>query len=315
MPGWGHGNWALLHQRIPQCNPPGDTCKVSLISVEQLAQRLPPQEATRIVDVRWYLNRPGEGRTRYLEGHLPGALFLDLDEDLSAPEGLGAPGRHPLPRPAEFARRLGEMGIGSEHLVVAYDDSGGTTAARLWWMLANLGHRGGVAVLDGGIDAWSAARKPLTSKLPDWPPAELELADEWTAVIQRDELAKHLGLVTLIDARAGERYRGEVEPVDPVAGHIPTAVSLPTGENVGPDKRMLSHWALRERYAPHTESGESIVYCGSGTNACHSILAMTLAGLPQPTLYVGSFSDWTRSGLPVATGYEAGEAPQLDSPP
>jgi thiosulfate/3-mercaptopyruvate sulfurtransferase len=288
---------------------------VSLISADQLARRMARGEPTRIAVVRWYLNRPGAGRTRYLEGHLPGAVFLDLDVDLSAPDGLGAPGRHPLPRPTDFARRLADEGIGSEDFVVAYDDTGGTTAARLWWMLDNLGHRGGVAVLDGGIGAWTGARKPLTSRLPEWPAAELELADEWRGVIERDELARRLGRVALIDARADERYRGEVEPVDPVAGHIPTAVSLPTGANVGPDGRMLGQWALRDRYAPLAEAGEAIVYCGSGTTACHSILAMKAAGLPEPSLYVGSFSDWSRSGLPVATGSEPGDAPQLDSPP
>lgn len=262
----------------------------------------------RVCDVRWYLNRPGAGRAAYDEAHIPGAIFLDLDAELSDPAGLGAPGRHPLPRPADFGQRLGERGIGPRHFVVAYDDAGGTIAARLWWMLDNLRHPGGVAVLDGGIGAWQAAGHPLAHAEPHFPAEELVLADEWTRVIERDVLAGRLGSLVLLDARAPERYRGEVEPIDPLAGHIPTAVSAPTSDNLDADGRLRSPGELRRRYVElGAGTGADVaVSCGSGTNACHNALAMRLAGLPDPILYAGSFSDWSRSAMPVATGSEPG---------
>jgi len=209
-------------------------------------------------------------------------------------------------------RRLGEAGIGSEHLVVAYDDAGGTNAARLWWMLDNLGHRGGVAVLDGGVGAWLASGRPLSQEQPEWPPAELHLGAQWHNVIERGALGYRLGSLTLLDARAPERYRGEVEPIDPLAGHIPGALNAPTAGNLAGDGRLLPAEELRDRYGALTgDGGAVVVSCGSGTTACHNALAMRLAGLPDPILYVGSFSDWSRSGMPVATGPEPG---QLDSP-
>jgi thiosulfate/3-mercaptopyruvate sulfurtransferase len=278
---------------------------VALISVSALARRLATaRDDIRVVDVRWYLNRAGQGRAAYDAGHIPGAIFLDLDTDLADPAGLGAPGRHPLPHPDVFRRRLEAAGIGSRHLVAAYDDSGGATAARLWWMLDNLGHRGGVAVLDGSIAAWSAAGQTLDTVEPHFPPEALKLADQWTNVVTRTELAGRLGHVNVLDARAPERYRGEVEPVDPVAGHIPTAISSPTAANLGPDGRFLPAAELRRRYGALTDERPVVTYCGSGTTACHNSLAMRLAGLPDPLLYVGSFSDWSRSGMPVVAGAE-----------
>jgi thiosulfate/3-mercaptopyruvate sulfurtransferase len=279
---------------------------VALISVDELDRRLAAgADDIRVVDLRWYLNRPGDGRAAYDAGHIPGAIYVDLDEDLSDLDGLGSPGRHPLPSPGRFARRMGQMGIGSDHMVVVYDDAGGTIAARLWWMLDNLEHRGGAAVLDGGIDAWTAAGKDLRRSVPSYPPAKLELGSRWTNVIERDELAARLGSVTLVDARAAERYRGEVEPIDPAAGHIPTARSMPTTGNLGPDGRLLAAIDLRRRFSNMTDSKPVVTYCGSGTSACHNSLSMRIAGLPDPILYVGSFSDWSRSGMAVATGAEA----------
>ena len=273
------------------------------MSVDQLAERL-GDPGLRVVDVRWYLNRPGAGRAAYETGHIPGAVFLDLDADLSGAEGAG---RHPLPDPADFRRRLAELGIGSEHFVVAYDDSGGTTAARLWWMLDNLGHAG-VAVLDGGIAAWTAAGHALTTDEPRHPPAQLRLRDRWTRVIDRQELAGRLGQLTLLDARAPERYRGEVEPIDPAAGHIPTATNAPTAGNLDESGRFRLADDLRRRFvALGGGEAEVVTSCGSGTTACHNALAMRLAGLPDPVLYVGSFSDWSTAGMPVATGAEPGE--------
>jgi thiosulfate/3-mercaptopyruvate sulfurtransferase len=279
---------------------------VSLISVDELNRRLGAPDL-RLADVRWYLNREGAGLGAYEAGHIPGAIFLDLTSDLSAGEG---PGRHPLPEPAELARRLAERGIGDDHLVVGYDDTGGTSAARLWWMLDSLGHAR-VAVLDGGIQAWVAAGHALSTEEPDWPPAQLHLADRWTNTIDRSELTDRLGTLTLLDARAPERYRGEIEPIDPAAGHIPTAVNAPTSGNLGDDGSFLDRRRLRERFTGLSNPAMPVVTsCGSGTTACHNALAMRLAGLPDPILYVGSFSDWSRSGMPVVTGAEPGEPRQ-----
>ncbi|HET6379948.1 MAG TPA: sulfurtransferase [candidate division Zixibacteria bacterium] len=279
---------------------------MALISVDELAERVfAGDPRLRLADVRWYLNRPGAGRAAYDAGHIPGAVFVDLEADLSAHDG---PGRHPLPNPVDFAHRLGELGIGSEHDVVVYDDAGGTVASRLWWMLDTLGHRS-VRVLDGGIGAWQAAGHPVTSEASVHPPAALNLMDRWSRTITREALSARLGSVTLLDARAPERYRGEIEPVDPVPGHIPTARSAPATANLGPDGRFLARDALRRRFETLAASGEVVTSCGSGTTACHNALAMRIAGLPDPVLYVGSYSDWSRSGMPVATGPEPGDPP------
>jgi len=297
-----------------------------LVSVERLAEWLDGGRPPVIVDVRWYLGKPGAGRAAYDEGHLPGAVYLDLDDDLADPNGLGAPGRHPLPSPAAFIERMAAAGIGDGDRVVGYDDVGGWVAARLWWMLDNLGFgkRGvegeWVGVLDGGIKAWVEAGQALEHERPELGPARLTaatLASEWHGVIERAELKSRLGTVTLLDARAAPRYRGEVEPVDPVAGHIPTAISAPFDMNLDTNGRMLGPGALRATYSElgiDAPSGDEpardvVASCGSGTSATHHSLAMRLAGLPDPILYVGSYSDWSRSGEPVATGPEPGEPP------
>ena len=280
---------------------------MSIIAVEELSRRLDDQ-STRIVDTRWYLGRPGAGRDAYRTGHIPGAVHLDLDADLSDVDGLGSPGRHPLPTPEMFRERMMRAGISTDSFVAAYDDAGGAIAARLWWMLDNLGHRGGVAVLDGGLPAWSAAGMPLSTDEPDIQPTNsLELADAWTQIIDRGEVAARLGTLALLDARAPERYRGEVEPIDPAAGHIPTAVSAPTTANLTDTGKFRSASEIRERLEGLAAGRRMVAYCGSGTTACHNILAARVAGLPDPILYVGSFSDWSRSAMPVATGAEPGE--------
>jgi len=293
-----------------------------LISVEQLARELGSDDPPIVVDLRWYLGKPGAGRAAYTEGHIPGAIFLDLDDDLADPNGLGAPGRHPLPSPAAFRDRMAAAGIRNGAHVVAYDDVGGWVAARLWWMLDNLGfgRRGtpgeSVGVLDGGINAWAAAGQPLSAEVPPPPaPAELDLGPAWHGVIERQELKDRLGEVTLLDARGAPRYRGETEPVDPVAGHIPTAISAPYDTNLRPDGSMKSPSELRGQFASLgivvAGSGpEAVMSCGSGTSACHHALAMRVAGLPDPILYVGSYSDWSRSGEQVVTGAEPGAPPR-----
>jgi thiosulfate/3-mercaptopyruvate sulfurtransferase len=178
-------------------------------------------------------------------------------------------------------------------------------------MLDRLGHSR-VAVLDGGLGAWTAAGLELTTEAPSWPPAELDLGSDWTATIEREPLRRRLGSLVLLDARAAARYRGEVEPIDPVAGHIPTAINVGVDGSLTTDGRFLPPEALAARFrdlGADGSAGEVVTSCGSGTSACHHALAMRVAGLPDPILYVGSYSDWSRSGEPVATGAEPGEPP------
>jgi thiosulfate/3-mercaptopyruvate sulfurtransferase len=277
-----------------------------IVSPEALAERLDPD--LRIVDVRWVLGSPGHGGEAYDAGHIPGAIFLDVDRDLVAPEG---PGRHPLPDPAAFRARLEAVGVGTEHTVVAYDDVGGWVAARLWWMLDDLGHHR-VAVLDGGFPAWVAVGLPVTQEVPDFPAAQLDVADRWTNTIDRAELVDRLGSVVLLDARGGPRYRGETEPIDAVPGHIPTARHAPTDGNLGTDGRIRGPTELADRFrglGADGSEGPVVTSCGSGVAATFNSLAMRVAGLPDPLLYPGSYSDWTRSGMPIAVGAEPGEVP------
>ena len=261
----------------------------------------------RVVDTRWYLGEPGKGRLRYERGHIPGALFMDLDDDLAAPAG---PGRHPLPDRDRFAAMLGQRGIGNHHQVVVYDQGPGSVAARLWWMLRDLGHVG-VSILDGGYSAWTVTGGPTTTEVPAMAPAVFDGGEGCTSTIDRNALRSRLGIVQIIDARPPERYRGDVEPIDPVAGHIPTSVSAPTDGNLGLDGCFKSPQELAARF---TELGiypdkPVISSCGSGVTACHNILALHLAGFPEPTLYPGSWSDWSSSGFPAATGANPGPPP------
>lgn len=282
-----------------------------LISVAELLDGL-GDPALRVVDTRWVLGRPGAGLEAYLTGHLPGAIHLDVDEDLADLADPERRGRHPLPDPTDFAVRLAALGIGDRHRVVAYDDVGGWVAARLWWMLDSLGHQN-VAVLDGGIGAWTKAGLPLTTEVPEWPRASLGVAMTWSGTIDRDALRARLGSVTLLDARAAPRYRGEIEPIDAVAGHIPTALNAPTDGNLAADGRFLAPEVLAGRFASlgaDGAAGEVVTACGSGVAACHNALAMRAAGLADPLLYVGSYSDWTQNGFPVVTGQDQGEPPR-----
>ena len=298
---------------------------MSLISVAELAAALDDPDL-RIADVRWSLAVPAAGRVAYAAAHLPGAVFVDLDTVLTAPVGAG---RHPLPDPAAFAAALGALGIGRGHRIVAYDDAGGTVAARLWWMLDALGHTR-AAVLDGGIEAWLAAGQPVTAEVPAFAMAEPVptpgAGSAWPRTIDRVTLAARLGGVTILDARARERYRGDVEPIDRIAGHIPTARSLPTTALLAPSGRFLAADALVARFAAAgvdtaapapgdaalvaRAAGPVVVSCGSGVNACQLALGMRAAGLPDPLLYPGSYSDWTQSGMPIATGDEPGAPPR-----
>jgi len=227
---------------------------------------------------------------------------MDLDTDLSAATG---PGRHPLPDPDDFMLTLGRMGIEPGTAVVAYDDRGGAIASRLWWMLRDLGHDR-VAVLDGGLAAWPVELMDGAAVSP--PSCTYAATVGHMPQIDRDQLAARLGEVVALDARDGERYRGEEEPVDPVAGHIPSARSTPMSDNLGEDERFKSPTELAAAfsYAGVGVGSEVVSYCGSGVTACHTILAMELAGLPPAALYPGSWSDWATAGMPVAVGPDPG---------
>lgn len=257
------------------------------------------------VDCRWYLGEPDRGRAAYAESHIPGAIYMDLEEDLSAPSG---PGRHPLPDPFVFMETLGRHGIEPGSVVVAYDDRGGAVAARLWWMLRDIGHER-VAVLDGGLAQWP--RELMTADRPEPKAKSYTGTPGQMPQIDRDALADVLGEVTLIDARAAERYRGDEEPLDPVAGHIPTAISAALTGNLGSGDLFLDPPALADRFRQLGADGSSSVvsYCGSGVTACHNILAMELAGMPPAALYPGSWSDWSTAGMPAAAGPHPGRWP------
>lgn len=276
-----------------------------LIGAAELTARLAAPDVV-VCDVRWYLGAPDRGRQEFAQERIPGARYVDLDTDL-ADHGLTGRGRHPLPDPLVFAARMGQLGIGPDTTVIAYDDGSGVPASRLWWMLDALGHAS-VRLLDGGIAAWRAAGLPLETGHPLTPvPVSLSLADAWPRTIDREELGSRIDELVLLDVRAGERYRGEVEPVDPVPGHIPGALSAPSAANTGPDGLLRSPAELAARFASLGADGDGVVVsCGSGVTACHTALALRRAGLPDPILYAGSYSDWSSAGLPVATGSEPG---------
>lgn len=258
-----------------------------------------------LADVRWYLDGRS-GRAAYLSGHLPGAIFVDLDEHLTAIPSSSS-GRHPLPTPERFAASLGQLGIAVADTVVAYDDAGGMVAARLVWMLRALGRR--AALLDGGIQRWpgdletrATVRAAVQVPVQPWP---TDLVTDGDGV----DRAITAG-VAVVDARAAERYRGDVEPVDARAGHIPGAVNVPFATNLGPDGRFLAPDELRRRYAgagigraPVDVERRPILYCGSGVSACHDLLAVERAGLGPARLYAGSWSAWSADpDRPAATG-------------
>jgi thiosulfate/3-mercaptopyruvate sulfurtransferase len=238
----------------------------------------------RFVDCRWELGKPGRGRELYLEGHIPGASFLDVEAELSAPPAVPG-GRHPLPEAEDFARAAGAAGISPGVFVVAYDQGMNGGAARLWWLLRHFGHED-VAVLDGGIGAWLGPLRPGEEEIE---PAEFVPQAREGDTIEAEELAARLdepGL-TLVDARLPERYRGEVEPIDPVAGHIPGAVNAPFTE---------------ELPAGLADAGELVAYCGSGITAAVVLLRLAQAGRGDAKLYPGSWSDWCGRSLPAEFG-------------
>jgi len=256
-----------------------------------------------VLDVRWRLGGPPPGEM-YATGHLPGAVGVDLDRDLAAPVGDGSRGRHPLPEVGALQEALRRWGIDEDSSVVAYDDADGTSAARAWWLLRWAGLHD-VRVLDGGIAAWTAAGLPLTTHVPTPKPGSVVVRPGARPVLDADGVAELVaGGGVLLDARVEPRYRGEVEPVDPVAGHIPGARSAPAGGNVAASGRFLGPDRLRERFARlGVEPGLTVgAYCGSGVVAAQVVLALHLAGVPA-ALYAGSWSEWVADpSRPVETG-------------
>ena len=262
-----------------------------LVSAEWLAAHL---SDVRVVDVRWYLDGRS-GRDAYAAGHLPGAVWLDVDTDLSAPASP-ADGRHPLPAPEHFAAALGRVGIAAGTPVVAYDDTGGSNAARLWWMLHVVGEP--AAVLDGGLAAWTA---PLTTEAPEFAPVP-RAAVPWPAdrFVGADDVATTDAVV--YDARTAERYAHGDPAIDPRPGHIPGARSAPWARNLDENGRFRQPGELRERFAAAVGRG-AVAYCGSGVTACHDLLAMELAGIESTALYAGSWSQWGADpSRPAETG-------------
>lgn len=278
-----------------------------VVSCGWLAERL-GGPGIRVVDTRWFLGEPGEGRRRYEESRIPGAVYMDADEDLAASEG---PGRHPLPGPEAFAEALSRRGIGSRHHVTAYDQGPGWVAARLWWMLRDAGHER-VSVLDGGFARWAGSGLPVESgPAPPAAPAVFEARSGVLPTIDRDSLRSRLGAVSVIDARPADRYRGEGGSVDPVPGHIPTSISVPTDGNLREDGTFKTPEELAARFAGLglDPSSPAVSSCGSGVSACHNILALHLACFPEAVLYPGSWSDWSAAGFPAALGPQPGAVP------
>ena len=316
-----------------------------LVDVESLARELAGSAPPVLLDVRWRLGGPA-GIDSYRAGHLPGAVYVDLDADLAAPPGTG--GRHPLPAAADFQAAMRRAGVRTGYPVVAYDDGDSTVAARAWWTLRYFGHDQ-VRVLDGGFRAWAATGQPVTAAQPSVAEGDFTAVPGHLPVLDAAGAAALAQSGVLLDARAGERYRGETEPIDLVAGHIPGALSAPTAGNVGADGRFLSPAELRQRFAglgiplvprpgasgPQPSRPGAVAspsgavaspsgavaspsdatasapaatgaYCGSGVTAAHEVLALALAGVPA-ALYVGSWSGWiTDPGRPVATGPDPG---------
>ena len=258
-----------------------------------------------VVDCRFNLLDKAAGRKAYDAAHIPNARHADLDRDLArAP--TAAEGRHPVPAPEDFARRLGEWGIGNDSTVVAYDEGSGAIAARLWWLLRWLGHEAAL-VLDGGFAAWTAAGLPVDAEMPQWSARTFTPRAPGAAVTSTAELpALQRGGALVVDARAAPRYRGEQEPIDPVAGHVPGAVNRPFSANVTADGRFRPAAELRRELGAlldGREPAQLVAMCGSGVTACHLLLALAVAGLDGGRLYAGSWSEWIRDPRrPIKTG-------------
>ncbi|WP_326725073.1 sulfurtransferase [Streptomyces sp. NBC_00243] len=271
-------------------------------TVAELDGLLRSAEPPAVLDVRWALGDP-HGRDHFAAGHIPGAVYVDLDTELAAPPSPEG-GRHPLPDLADLQATARQWGVRDGQPVVVYDDLGNTAAARAWWLLRYAGVAE-VTLLDGALGAWRSAGLPLESGAPaDASPGDVVLRPDRLQTVDVDGAADLAATGLLLDARAAERYRGEVEPVDPRAGHIPGAVSAPTGENLAADGTFLPAEVLRKRFADKGADATSRigVYCGSGVTAAHQIAALAIAGY-EATLFPGSWSAWSADpARPAATG-------------
>ncbi|MEL7426805.1 MAG: sulfurtransferase [Bacteroidota bacterium] len=264
----------------------------TIISAAELSAHL-TNPHWRIIDCRHDLSDTEAGRRAHAAGHIPGALFAHLDEDLSGPIIPGTTGRHPLPCVTAMEQQFSKWGIGAGTQVVVYDDKRGAIASRLWWMLRYLGHDA-VAVLDGGLAAWQAQGGTLSTDVikPNATDFKAEVQADWVRDAEAVMQSQQDTAQTIVDSRGANRYRGEVEPIDPVAGHIPGAISIPFAENWQEDGLLKSADALRERFADLSAAEQTTFYCGSGVTACHNLLAYAHAGLGNARLYPGSWSDW-----------------------
>ena len=274
----------------------------TLISVEQLQALREAATPLVLLDCGFDLGDPGAGERAHAAGHLPGARYVHLDRDLSGPKGQGG-GRHPLPNRDALAASAGSWGVAPDVQVVTYDSQGGPYAARAWWLLRGLGH-GAVAVLDGGAAAWRAAGAAwVTEPTPARPLPPYPTAPAAMPTIDADTLLAGLGRLRVLDARAGERFRGEVEPLDPVAGHIPGATLRFFKDNLQADGRFKPAAQLRAEFEALGADDSAVQQCGSGVTACHNLLALAHAGLGTSILYPGSWSEWCSDrSRPVAKG-------------
>jgi thiosulfate/3-mercaptopyruvate sulfurtransferase len=278
-----------------------------LISAAQLQQRL-AEPNLLILDCRFALEDTGYGERSFAEGHIPGAQFADLERDLSGPIIKGVTGRHPLPEPAQLLNRLRAWGLNRDTKVVLYDDGPNAFASRAWWLLAWLGKQDGVYLLDGGLKAWREAGGALTQDIQPGETGHFSGTADSSLVISGAQLHKRLkdAHMTLLDARGLPRFRGEVEPIDPIAGHIPGAQCAAFTDNLDSDGHFLKPALLRQRFAAQLgerAATELVAYCGSGVTACHNLFALCLAGYPLGALYAGSWSEWiTDAKRPIATG-------------
>lgn len=282
-----------------------------LVSVAWLKEHLSDADL-RIIDLRWYLQGK-KGIEEYNQGHIPGAIFLDLEKDLTAP---GGPGRHPIPGPEQFSQAMSKAGVGKKTHVVVYDDAGGSIAARLWWLARVYYEHERISVLDGGLQAWTQSGGALSKEAPSIPAAKVRTFspnfgatyDKWMVDAMRAVLSRKSAKAVLLDARVPERYRGEIEPIDARPGHIPGARNAPFTANLtdglfkSPKELQVHYKALGVK-----KGGVVVCYCGSGVTACHDILAISMAFPGQvPLLYEGSWSDWARDSFrPAAVGESA----------
>jgi thiosulfate/3-mercaptopyruvate sulfurtransferase len=268
-----------------------------LIEPQELMKRIGDPRLV-VIDSSFKLGEPGAGERLWLDGHIPGAAHLDVDRDLAAEPGIR--GRHPLPEPAAFEAAARRAGVSEDSHVVAYDQAGEGGAARLWWLLRHFGHER-VAVLNGGLAAWRGAGGTLEPGPVETEPGDFSARERHGDRVELEQIEAGLANTLLLDARAAERYRGEVEPIDAVAGHIPGAVNLPFAE-LAPQGRFPPADELRARFeaAGAAPGRELAAYCGSGVTACVLVLAAEAAGLGEARLYPGSWSEWSRRGLPAA---------------